>query len=428
MKTITAVLLGAGSRGRYIYGPYAEKFPNELKIIAVAEPDDERRKRFADIHQIAPEYVYNSWEQAFDQGRIADVMIISTLDRMHYVPAMKAMELGYHVLLEKPMSPSKDECVRLEQASQTYKRLLVVSHVLRYSPFWAGIKKCIEQGELGTVATIQLTENVGFLHMAHSYVRGNWRKSEETSPMILAKSCHDLDIISWLMGQSCTSVSSYGSLLHFRAENAPDGSTDRCIDGCEVEKECPFSAMKMYIQPPHHPWARYMTNDLSPEGIMKAIKESPFGRCVYRCDNNVVDHQVVNMEFANGANASFIMSGLTQTGGRRVQIMGTQGEILGNMDEGKFTLYRYATGEKLEIHCSMGGDGQGGADGHGGGDERMVNSFLKNVNRFDSNPSYGLTSATASLQSHLMAFAAEHSRLHGGQAVKIADMQQEISV
>ena len=419
MRTLTAVLLGAGSRGRYIYGPYAEKFPNELKIVAVAEPDDERRNRFAEIHRIAPEHVYNSWEKVFDHGQMADVMIIATLDRMHYIPAMKAMELGYHVMLEKPMSPSMEECIELEQASLRYKRLLVVTHVLRYSPFWSGIKKCIEDGELGTIGTIQLTENVGYLHMTHSYVRGNWRNSEETSPMILAKSCHDLDLISWLMNQPCTSVSSYGSLLHFRAENAPEGSADRCINGCEVEKECAFSAMKIYIQPPEHPWARYMTNDLSQEGILKALKEGPWGRCVYRCDNNVVDHQVVNMEFENGANASFIMSGLTQSGTRRVQIMGTQGEIIGDMDKGSFTLYRYVSGEKVEIGCNVEGDG------HGGGDDRMVSSFLRIVRQFDSNPSQGLTSATASLQSHLIAFASEHSRLNAGQTVKLSDLQKK---
>ncbi|WP_152394446.1 Gfo/Idh/MocA family protein [Paenibacillus guangzhouensis] len=416
MRTLTAVLLGAGSRGRYIYGPYAEKYPNEMKIVAVAEPDDERRNNFAAIHQIAPDQVYDSWEKAFEKGKIADVMIISTLDRMHYVPAMMAMELGYHVLLEKPMSPSQEECIALEQASLKHERLLIVSHVLRYTPFWTGIKKCIEQGELGTVATIQLTENVGYRHMTHSYVRGNWRNSEETSPMILAKSCHDLDIISWLMGQECTNVSSFGSLLHFRPENAPEGSADRCIDGCEVEKECAFSALKMYIDPPHHPWARYMTSDLSQEGILNALHEGPFGRCVYRCDNNVVDHQIVNMEFTNGANASFIMSGLTESGARRVQIMGTKAEIIGDMDTGIYTLYRYLTGEKLEINCNTSGDG------HGGGDERMVSSFLREVRRFDQNPSYGLTSATASLQSHLIAFASEQSRLKGGQAVKLADM------
>lgn len=424
MKTLTAVLLGAGSRGRYIYGPYAEKFPNELKMVAVAEPDDERRERSAEIHGIDPKHVYNSWEKVFEQGRIADVMIICTLDRMHYVPAMKAMELGYHLMLEKPMSPDLAECIQLEQAAHRFKRLLVVTHVLRYSPFWSGIKKCIEDGELGTIGTIQLTENVGYQHMTHSYVRGNWRNSEETSPMILAKSCHDLDIISWLMNQPCISVSSYGSLLHFKEENAPEGSADRCIDGCSVEKECAFSAMKMYMQPPHHPWARYMTNDLSQEGILKALKEGPFGRCVYRCDNNVVDHQVVNMEFVNGANASFIMSGLTKSGTRRVQIMGTHGEIIGDMDKGAFTLYRYATGEQLEIRCNVEGDG------HGGGDERMVSSFIRSVWQFDSRPSEGLTSATASLQSHLMAFASERSRLRGGQAIKLEDMvkMDEVSV
>jgi len=312
-------------------------------------------------------------------------MIICTLDRMHYTPAMTAMELGYHVMLEKPMSPSLEECIRLERASHKYGRLLAVTHVLRYSPFWSGIKKCITDGELGTIGTIQLTENVGYPHMTHSYVRGNWRNSEETSPMILAKSCHDL------------------------------GSTARCIDGCEVERECTFSALKRYIQPPHHPWARYMTSDLSQEGILTALREGPFGRCVYRCDNNVVDHQVVNLAFENGANASFIMSGLTQSGTRRVQIMGTQGEIIDDMDKGAFTLYRYVTGEQVEVRCNVEGDG------HGGG-KRMVASFLRGVRGFDNNPSQGLTSATASLHRHLMAFASEHSRLNDGMAVKLADL------
>jgi len=419
LRTLTAVLLGAGSRGRYIYGPYAEKFPNELKFVAVAEPDDERRQRFAEIHQIAEEHVYHSWEQVFEQGKIADVMIICTLDRMHYIPAMRAMELGYHVMLEKPMSPNMRECIELEQASFKFKRLLVVTHVLRYSPFWSGIKKCIEEGELGAIGTIQLTENVGYHHMVHSYVRGNWRNSEETSPMILAKSCHDLDLISWLMDEPCTAVSSFGSLLHFKAENAPEGATDRCIDGCDVERECAFSAIKMYLEQPADHWARYMTYDLSQEGIIRALKEGPFGRCVYRCDNNVVDHQVVNMEFASGANANFIMSGLTKSATRRVQIMGTQGEIIGDMDNGSFTLYRYETGEEVVIKCSVQGDG------HGGGDERMVRSFLQNVHQFERNPTHGLTSATASLQSHLIAFASERSRIQQGRSIKLTEMYQE---
>ncbi|QNK57286.1 Gfo/Idh/MocA family protein [Paenibacillus sp. PAMC21692] len=419
MEPLTAVLLGAGSRGRYIYGPYAEKYPNELRIVAVAEPDAGRRSSFAALHGIAPERTYTSWERAFDEGRIADVIIICTLDRMHYEPAIKAMELGYHVMLEKPMSPSMEECIRLEEASLRLRRLLVVTHVLRYSPFWSGIKRCIDEGEIGTVGTIQLTENVGYRHMTHSYVRGNWRKAEETSPMILAKSCHDLDLVSWIMGQPCTNVSSYGSLLHFRSENAPAGSTERCMEGCAVERDCPFSAVKLYLRQPTHEWARYMTDDPTQEGIITALKEGPFGRCVYRCDNNVVDHQVVNMAFENGANASFIMSGLTESETRRVQIMGTAGEIIGDMDKGSFTLYRYATDERIEHRCSVKGDG------HGGGDERMVAAFLRDVRSFDRNPSQGLTSATASLQSHLIAFAAEHSRLRDGESVRLAEFREQ---
>lgn len=418
MKTLTAVLLGAGSRGRYIYGPYAEKHPEELKIVAVAEPHEERRRRIAEIHGIAPENVYASWEHAFENGRIADVMIISTLDHLHFEPAMKALELGYHILLEKPMSPVPEECIRIEQAAIARKRVLTVSHVLRYSPFWSGIKRCIEAGEIGAVATIQHAEFVGYRHMTHSYVRGNWRNSAETSPMILAKSCHDLDIISWLIDQPCTSVSSFGSLLHFRKEHAPAGSTDRCTDGCRVEKECPFSALKLYNQPPEHPWARYITHDLSPEGIMKALKEGPFGRCVYRCDNNVVDHQVVNMEFAGGANATFTLSGFTEREVRSVRIMGTKGEIYGDMEEGTYTLRRFAGGEKIVFHCGVAGDG------HGGGDDRMVADFLRQVREHGDGSGAALTSATASLQSHLIAFAAEESRLHEGKSVKLAELVQ----
>lgn len=417
MKTVTAVLLGAGSRGRYIYGPYAEKHPDELKIVAVAEPNEERRQRIAEIHGIAPEYVYRSWEQAFEKGRIADVMIISTLDRLHYVPAMKALELGYHILLEKPMSPVAEECIRIEQAALAHRRVLTVSHVLRYSPFWSGIKRCIEAGEVGTIATIQHSEYVGYRHMTHSYVRGNWRNSDESSPMVLAKSCHDLDIISWLMDEPCVSVSSYGSLLHFREEHAPAGSAARCTDGCQVERSCPFSALKLYNQPPEHPWARYITHDLSPEGIMTALKEGPFGRCVYRCDNNVVDHQIVNMEFANGANANFTLSAFAEQEVRSVRIMGTKGEIIGNMEDGTYTLKRFATGERVEFHCGVSGDG------HGGGDERMVAEFLHLVLEHQEEAmATALTSATASLQSHLIAFAAEESRLQGGMPVKLADM------
>ncbi|BBI35642.1 Gfo/Idh/MocA family protein [Cohnella abietis] len=413
MKPITALLLGAGSRGNYIYGPYAEKYPNDLVFVCVAEPDKHRREAFAALHGIPPEQCFASWEEALAQGKIADAAIISTQDRMHFEPAMKALELGYHLILEKPMSTVQEECIELEAAANKFGRLLMVSHVLRYSSFWAGIKKVIADGGIGQVTSIQLTENVGHQHMSHSYVRGHWRNSTLSSPIILAKSCHDLDLISWLMDQKCNRVSSFGSLMHFREDQAPVGSTARCTDGCAVERNCPYSAIKIYMETQEPNYARHISNDPTPANTLQAIKEGPYGRCVYRCDNDVVDHQVVNMEFESGANASFTLSGFTRYIARTVQIMGTHGEIQGNMEEGRFKIYLFASGQCVEHQFDI------THDGHGGGDDHFVRSFVQEVRRFDKDQASGLTSATASLQSHLIAFAAEQSRLSGGQPVVI---------
>lgn len=413
MKPITAVLLGAGSRGNFIYGPYAEKYPHDLSFIAVAEPDSYRRQAFAQLHGISSEQTFVSWEDALAQGKIADAVIVSTQDRMHFEPAMKALALGYHLILEKPMAVTPEECTMLEEAARKHNRLLMVSHVLRYSPFWDSIKEIITNGTIGKVASIQLTENVGFQHMAHSFVRGNWRNTAQSSPMILAKSCHDLDIISWLMDQKCTHVSSFGGLMHFRKEEAPAGSTARCTDGCPVERNCPYSAIKIYLETKEPNYARNITNDPTPTNTLQAIKEGPYGRCVYQCDNDVVDHQVVNMEFENGANASFTLSGFTRHIARTVQIMGTHGEIQGNMEDGSVTMYDFASGKCVNYQFEATGDG------HGGGDDRFVASFVNAIRQFDHDPQAGLTSAAASLQSHLIAFAAEHSRLNQGTPIKL---------
>lgn len=421
MQTITAILLGAGSRGNFIYGPYAEKYPNDLNFVAVAEPDEQRRNQFAAVHEIAAEQTFASWEDILAQGKIADAAIVSTQDRMHFEPAMKALELGYHIILEKPMSTLTEECVKLEAAARKHGRLLMVSHVLRYSPFWATIKEVISEGVIGKVASIQLTENVGFQHMAHSYVRGHWRNTEQSSPIILAKSCHDLDIISWLMNATCSRVSSFGSLMHFREEEAPAGSTHRCTDGCAVQRSCPYSAIKIYLETKDPHYARYITNDPTPANTLQAIKEGPYGRCVYRCDNDVVDHQVVNMEFDNGANASFTLSGFTQHIARTVQVMGTHGEIQGNMEDGVVKIYHFATGKQILHQFSPTGDG------HGGGDDRFIRSFVDAIRQFDDDPNQGLTSAAASLQSHLIAFAAEQSRIHHGMPVALESLMEDVS-
>ncbi len=417
VSQLTAVLIGAGGRGRFVYGAYAEKYPEQLKIVSVAEPDNERREMIAKAHTIPFSRLYDSWEEVLTNRRIADIAIISTQDQMHYEPTLRAMELGYDVLLEKPMSPNIDEVIGMALASREHNRLLTVSHVLRYTPFWSKIKELITTGSIGEVVSVQLNENVGYFHMAHSFVRGQWNKARDSSPMILQKSCHDMDILFWLIDRRCLRVSSFGSLKHFCSENAPAGSAFRCTDGCAVERECPYSAIRIYREDKTNEWSRFITNELTDAGIEHALQKGPFGRCVYHCDNDVVDHQVVNMEFEGGATASFTMSGFSHDVSRTVQIMGTHGEIRGYMEKNEITLFPFGQ-EPIKLTPAI------GEGGHSGGDEGLIREFLKEVRNKHPMSNQGLTSAETSLQSHLIAFAAEKSRLNNGNSVELATMEQ----
>ncbi|KIL35690.1 oxidoreductase [Cohnella kolymensis] len=418
MNPLTAVLLGAGARGAKAYAPYALKFPHDLKFVAVAEPNEERRMNFAHTYGLDADGVFSSWEETLARPRMADIAIIGTQDRMHFEPAMKALELGYHVLLEKPISPDPIECVQLEQAAHKYSRLLTICHVLRYTPFWSALRQVVQSGQIGKIASIQLNENVGFFHMAHSFVRGNWRNSDESSPMILAKSCHDMDVIFWLMDEECKRVTSFGSLIYFHQGNAPEGAPDRCLDGCPAARTCPYYAPGFYLGKGHEHWAGLITDDPSSEGILRALNDGPYGRCVYKCDNNVVDHQVVNMEFASGATVMFSMSAFTHEVSRSIQIMGTAGEIRGHMESNKMTVYEFASGRETEIRTAA------EAEGHGGGDAGIVASFLEEVRGYNGGES--ITSASASVRSHLMAFAAEESRKNDGKSVNIAEFRTSL--
>ncbi|MEH7179276.1 Gfo/Idh/MocA family protein [Neobacillus vireti] len=413
MKTMTAILIGAGDRGARAYAPYALAYPNELKIVGVAEPDVERRAKLQQTHNIPNENAYEAWEEVLDLNqKKADIAIICTLDRNHFQPTMRALELGYHVLLEKPMSPDPMECILMEQAAKKYNRQLTICHVLRYTDFWSTIKKVIAKGEIGEVVSLQLNENVEVMHMSHSFVRGNWNNKEKSSPMILQKSCHDMDIISFVMGKECKRISSYGSLMHFKEENAPQGAPQRCLDGCPAELECPYHAGRYYLGQGKG-WAKKFTEDYSNEGIIKALQETPYGKCVYRSDNNVVDHQVVNMEFEDGATATFSMCGFTREQTRIVQIMGTKGEIRGNMEENSISVFDFLTKHETVINFDN------PVGGHGGGDTGIIRTFLKEIqfgNHEDS-----VSSASASVRSHLMAFAAEDSRLNQGQSINLDD-------
>ena len=400
MKPITAIVLGAGSRGS-TYASYAKEHPDELKIIAIAEPRRDRLDALAEEVGVPADYRFMSWEDLLNQPKLADCAFICTLDDDHTAPALKAMELGYHLLLEKPMSNQEEECRQIADAARRTNRRLAVCHVLRYTPFYMTLKALIDQGEVGQVTTINQIENVGYWHQAHSFVRGNWRNSKETSPMLLQKSCHDMDIILWLMGSRCTKVHSFGSLRHFTPENAPEGAAARCLE-CPHTDTCPYSAPKLYLDMERTGWpVDVITTDMSQEGRRKALEEGPYGRCVYHCDNDVVDRQVVNLEFENGSVATFTMTGLSADFFRELKIFGTEGQIRANMGTKEIVLHRFGE-EPKTIPVDMGLE----ASGHGGGDYGIMADFLRILREGGESR----TSAETSLQSHLICFAAERSR------------------
>lgn len=400
MKPITAVVIGAGSRGS-IYAGYAKDHPEELNIIAIAEPRRDRLDALAEEVGVPAEHRFDCWETLLSQPKMADCAFICTLDDDHTAPAIKAMELGYHILLEKPMSNKENECRLIAETARKTNRTLAVCHVLRYTPFYMTLKALIDKGKVGQVTTINQIENVGYWHQAHSFVRGNWRSTRETSPMILQKSCHDIDIILWLMGSTCTRVQSFGSLRHFTAENAPSGAAKRCLD-CPHAETCPYSAPKLYLDMDRTGWPiDVITTDLSLEGRRKALEEGPYGRCVYYCDNDVVDRQVVNLEFENGGVATFTMTGLSADFSRQLKIFGTEGQIQADMGTKEIVLHRFGE-DPISIPLDIGTE----ASGHGGGDYGIMADFLRILREGGESRS----SAEASLQSHLICFAAERSR------------------
>ena len=398
----TAIVLGAGSRGN-AYAHYSLSFPEQLQIVGVAEPDADRRRVFAETYHVPEENCFEDWKDILSRPKMADAAFVCTMDNMHTEPAIRALELGYHVLLEKPMSNRPEECLQIERAAAASGKVLSVCHVLRYTPFYCTLKKLVDEGAVGEVATIDQIENVGYWHQAHSFVRGNWRNSSQSSPMILQKSCHDLDIISWLAGRPCRWISSFGSLQHFDAAHAPEGAPDNCMKGCPHSEACPYYAPKIYLTGETEWPVDVLTTDLTEEGIRKALEEGPYGRCVYHCDNDVVDHQVVNMEYEGGVTASFTMTAFTARINRELKIMGTRGQITADMNTRKIVLERFGQ-EAREIPYEEEGWDQ---FGHGGGDFGIVKNFLELLEGTGDNR----TSARASLQSHLMCFAAEKSRL-----------------
>jgi len=403
MAKVKVALIGAGLRGQN-YVNYALGNPEEMQLVAIADPNTDRLGRLKELHGVADDMVFADWRDLLDRPKLADAVLICTQDKMHFEPTMKALDVGYHVMLEKPMSPDPQECAIMGAKAEESGLIFSICHVLRYTNFFGTIKRLLNEGAIGRLMSIQHNENVAHWHQAHSFVRGNWRNKAESSPMILAKSCHDLDILLWLAGADCERVSSFGSLSHFHAGNAPAGAPKRCTDGCPAADDCLYYAPNVYLDDKSGWMALAISDDHSREARLKALQEGPYGRCVYHCDNDVVDHQVVNMEFANEVTVAFTMSAFTQDCSRTIKLMGTKGEIRGAMEKNEIELTRFG-GEPELISL----EAPGGHAGHGGGDYGLMRDFLNLVRSGGQTES--LTSAAKSVQSHLMAFAAEQSRL-----------------
>lgn len=404
MRKITLAVIGAGDRGMNAYAPYLLQHPELGKFVAVAEPNDIKRKQFKEKYNVTEENVFKNWEELLKGDKLADAILIATNDDCHYEPTKIALEKGYHVLLEKPMSNKIEEVVKLGELAKRYKdQVFMICHVLRYTPFFSELKKIVESKELGELVSIQHNENIGYWHFAHSFTRGNWRNSNETSPLILAKSCHDMDILLWLAGDSCKKISAFGHLSNFNNKNFKKGMGDRCID-CKVEESCPYSALKQYLS------SKVFTHIVHPiptkENLIQALKEGPYGRCVYKCDNNVVDHMVTILEFNNNVTATFNLSAFTEEMNRTIKLMFTHGEVHGNhmKNEIKVTKFQKYQGDKkttIEPTKIVGG--------HGGGDSGIIKDFIGLIKGETGDAK---TSAIKSVESHVMAFAAERSRLN----------------
>jgi predicted dehydrogenase len=403
---VRAILIGAGLRGRDTYARYAAQHPERLAIVAVAEPNPRRREEVAARHAIPASAVRASWEALLAAPPAADAVIVATSDNLHVDPALAALARGFHVLLEKPIALAASDCVRVVDAAHRADRVLQICHPMRFIPFYEKLAELVGSGAIGRLVHLDLREHIAAWHMVHSYVRGKFRSTREAAPILLAKSCHDLDLLSWLVGERPARVSSSGALSHYCASGVPAAVPERCTDGCPIQAECPHDAVRFYASPDeklarHWPWSD-VSLDPAREARMQALRTGRYGRCIYRCDNDVLDHQSVSIEFANGVTASFGLHGFANEERRTARISGTKGEIRGVLHDGVIEVARVgALG--VERHTTT-----GSPLNHFGGDDRLLDHFSEVIASGDL---ARLRSAGASaLEGHLLGFAAERAR------------------
>ena len=415
-RIYSVAILGCGNRGAEIYGTLFFTRNEQFRIAALCDSNAERLATYGERFGVKALF---QDEKEFLAEKRADLLVIATMDADHVRQCVEGLRLGYDILLEKPITDKKEELEALLAAQRKYGGKILVCHVLRYAPGYLKLSEYLDSGVIGRLVAIQAIEQVAYWHQSHSFVRGNWRCREDTAPMILAKCCHDLDLLQFFAKSRCESVSSMGDLTYFNAQNAPKGAAERCTL-CPLSETCPYSAKKIYIDGWHKagcPASDWPYNQLTSEypltenALYKALETGNYGKCVYHCDNNVVDHQLCNFTFENGVKASLIMTAFTADCGRRIRFFGTMGEII--FDEVRDAIIMKPFGGEPEtVKISSLLDKK---FGHGGGELGLMQSLYDML----SGKATSATSLEASVESHLMALCAEESRLSGGRLVKV---------
>ena len=416
-QAVTMALIGAGNRGRGIFGQYALTMAHRAQFVAVVEPDLDKRAAFAQQHNIPADRCFATSAAFFAQPKLAQAVVIATLESEREAPILGAIKAGYHILVEKPLGCTPREVLRITDAARSYEGIFIVCHQMRHIVAFDTIKKLIVSGQYGEIIGVQHSENLSWHHMAHSFVRGFFNNDRMT-PMILAKSCHDTDILRYLIDRKPVRVASFGSLTHFRPERAPAGAPKFCLDGCPAYQSCPYHVLKIYFGDDVDPaYLRQMGVVKNNQHLMELLRTNAFGRCVFHCDNNVVDHQVMQVEFEGGVTASFCMYGHNYFERRILKLSMTNGEISFDWHEGVIRAYTFAPASQQEFRP----DGMRGS--HGGGDRVIMDAFVDAIVTGDKR--HVLTPVDMSLEGHLLAFAAEESR-KTGQVVQLVDYEHRL--
>lgn len=404
---LTIAVLGCGSRGR-TYSKIITSYGDRYRLTAATDPVPSRREAVASLAPQGAIRSFGSAEEFFAAGKLADVLIIATQDSQHFGHAMTALDFGYDILLEKPAAGSLEQCEEIDHRARQLGRRVALCFVLRYTPFYSTVKRLIESGKIGRVISIRTHEGVEPFHQAHSFVRGHWSKSEDSTPMIVAKCSHDADLLCWLGGAPARSISSYGERTWFRQENTPVGAPPRCTDGCPAAPNCIYDSHR-YLTDKRRWLGMVMDGwETASDGqIIEFLKTSPWGRCVYQCDNDVVDHQVLACELSNGITATHTMTAFDC--GRSIEIYGTLAALKGGepyQEAGtpELWLRHHADGaiEAIEIPENT----NDGYAGHGGGDGGLIDALEMLFHGEQALP-LGLDG----LAGHRLAFLAEKARV-----------------